>query len=407
VNAGPARGPLLIVSPWETVWSLGRDADVKAGVSDDNRFIDGFVAAGYEIHFLRPASDRRDPRVQTHVYPNFFRITRRLPTFLRRPLWPLLFDLIVAPRALRLARRINASVVLGHSHYAACTTWRIRRKLRIPGVVKLFGVMDLVHTEWPPFKYWFKNMEQLRALRYEQDAWIVLDDGTRGGEILRGRGVPADRIHFLPNGLDLEWLERTVDAAAARGSFGIPADARVVLFLARLVPSKRPMDFVRAAQELLRRGHTDAVFLVAGDGPERAACAQAARAQAPAIRFLGTVAHDDVPGLMAASDVFVSTSTLTNRALPTCEAMICGVPVVAYDSGDTATVVRAGETGALVADGDTAALADAIELLLESDSARDRMGEAAQRLARETFVSWEARIAMEIAIIEGLSRMSP
>jgi glycosyltransferase involved in cell wall biosynthesis len=401
-GSGPARGPILIVSPWETVWSLGRDADVKAGVSDDNRFIDGFVAAGYRIHFLRPRSDRRDPRVQTHFYPNFFRATRRLPTFLRRPLWPLLFDLVVAPRALRLAREINARLVLGHSHYSTCTTWRIRSKLRIPGVVKLFGVMDLVHTEWPPLRYWFKNLEQLRALRYEQDAWIVLDDGTRGGEILRRQGIPAEKIHFLPNGLDLDWLGRPSDRGAARLMLDVERGARVVLFLARLVPSKRPLDFIRAAQELLRRGHREVAFVVAGDGPERAGCEAAARENRGAIRFLGTVAHDDVPGLLSATDVFVSTSTLTNRALPTCEAMICGVPVVAYDTGDTATVVRPGETGALVADGDVTALADAIELLLESDSARERMGEAAQRLARETFVSWDARIAMEVAIIEGL-----
>ena len=308
----------------------------------------------------------------------------------------------MAPRALRLAREIDARIVLGHSHYTTFTTGRIRGKLGIPGVVKLFGVMDLVHVEWPPLKYWFKNLEQLRALRFEQDAWIVLDDGTRGGEILRDRGIPADRIHFLPNGLDLEWLERPADGEGVRARYGIPAGVRVVLFLARLVPSKRPLDFILAAQVLSRRGHAEMLFVVAGDGPERAECERAVGASGAKVRFLGTVPHAEVPDLMAASDLFVSTSTLTNRALPTCEAMICGVPVVAYDTGDTATVVHAGETGALVVDGDVAALADAIELLLESDSARERMGEAARRFARETFVSWETRIAMEVKIVEDL-----
>jgi glycosyltransferase involved in cell wall biosynthesis len=405
---GAALGPILIVSPWETVWSLGRDTGVKAGVSDDDRFIDGFAAAGYELHFLRPESDRRDPRVHTHTYPNFFRATRRFPTLLRRPLWPLLFNLVVAPRALRIARSTGARLVLGHSHYATFTTWLLRRRLGIAGAVKFFGVMDLVHTEWPPFKYLVKNAEQLAALRFAQDAWIVLDDGTRGGDILRDRGIPAERIHFLPNGLNLEWLDRPVDRGRAREHHGMPPAARVVLFLARLVPSKRPLDFVQAASVLALRGHEDVVFVVAGDGPERAACERSTRDSPVAgrTRFVGTVPHDEVPELMAAADVFVSTSTLTNRALPTCEAMICGVPVVAYDSGDTATVVRAGETGALVSDGDVVALADAIELLLESESVRERMSEAAQRLARETFVSWDARIAMEVKIVEDLLKRS-
>ena len=37
---GARNKRLLIISPWETVWSLGREHDVKAGVSDDDRFID-------------------------------------------------------------------------------------------------------------------------------------------------------------------------------------------------------------------------------------------------------------------------------------------------------------------------------------------------------------------------------
>ncbi|HEX5131751.1 MAG TPA: glycosyltransferase family 4 protein [Candidatus Krumholzibacteria bacterium] len=405
-DAATPRARILVVSPWETVWSLGRDSGVKAGVSDDDRFIDGFIAAGYELHFLRPRSDQSDARVHTHHYPNFFRATRGWPTFLRRPLWPLLFNLIVAPRAVAVARDIDAALVLGHSHYSTFTTSRVRRRMQIPSVVKFFGVMDLVHTEWSPLRYWFKNAEQLLALRHAQDAWIVLDDGTRGDEVIRARGVPADRVHFLPNGLNLEWMDRDVDAAAARRRHGLPADGLIVLFLARLVPSKRPMDFVRAAARVVNAGREDTTFVIAGDGAERAACERAARADGAAahLRFIGTVEHDAVPDLMAAADVFVSTSTLTNRALPTCEAMICGVPVVAYDTGDTATVVRAGETGALVDDGDVDALADAIELLLESDSARGRMSEAGRRLARDTFVSWESRVAMEIELIASLLR---
>jgi glycosyltransferase involved in cell wall biosynthesis len=399
-----AKARILVVSPWETVWSLGRDEDVRAGVPDDDRFIEAFTRAGYDLHFLRPRSARSDPRVTTHYYPNFFRPTRSLPTPLRRPLWPLFFDAVVAPRTLSLARSLRPDLVLGHSHYATFATWLVRRRLGIPSATKLFGVMDLVHTEWPAIKYGFKNLEQILALKFPQQAWIVLDDGTRGGEILRLRGIPSPRIHFLPNGLNLEWLDSRVDRTRARARFGLAQNARVVLFLARLVASKRPLDAIRAAGRVAKSGPADIVFVFAGDGPLRAACERAAREVGPGdrVRFLGTVAHDDVPVLMAASDLFVSTSRLTNRALPTCEAMICGVPVIAYDTGDTSTVVRAGETGALVADGDIVALADAIELLLASETAPARMSEAARRLARETFVSWERRTNMEMEIVDRL-----
>lgn len=402
-DARAIRARLLVVSPWENVWSLGGDA--KAGVSDDDRFIEGFTRAGYELHFLRPRSSQAqdDPRVRTHLYPNFFRATRSLPTWLRRPLWPLLFQAVATPRAVRLARELRPDVVVGHSHYTTRTTRRCRQALGIPGVVKLFGVMDLVHTEWPRVRYVFKNFEQLAALKYEQDAWIVLDDGTRGGDILRACGIPAAKIHFLPNGLDVEWADAHVDRAEARARFGLPHDGRVVLFLSRLVASKRPLDFVRAAARVLP-GRDGVAFVVAGDGPERAACERAAgdAAIGERVRFLGTIPHDDVPRVLAASDLFISTSTITNRALPTCEAMLCGVPVVVYDTGDTRTVVRDGDTGAVAADGDVDALAAAITRLLDDDDARARLSANARRVARATFTSWEKRIEMEMKIIDGV-----
>jgi len=406
-TTGTARSArILIISPWETVWSLGGQGDVRAGVSDDDRFIDAFTRAGYELHFLRPRASRSDERVTTHTYPNFFRPTRSLPTWLRRPLWPLLFNALVTPRALAYARRARPALVLGHSHYSTAAAWWCGKQLHLPTAVKLFGVMDLVHTEWPPLRYWFKNVEQILALRYPQDAWIVLDDGTRGDRAVIACGVPSERVHFLPNGLNTEWLERSpgpADRATARERFGLPADGNVVLFVARLVAVKRATDAIRAVKDL------DAVLVIAGDGPERGACEQMAKSLGieARVRFLGAVAHDDIPVLMDASDVFVSTGSTTNRALPTCEAMLCGVPVVVYDTGDTTTVVQDGKTGRVVADGDVAALARSLADLLADAGERARLSAGARDLARDVFVSWEQRLAREMALIQSLIAKQP
>lgn len=399
-----ARPRILVISPWEAVWSLAGESGVKAGVSDDDRFIEGFTRAGYELHFLRPEGPHNDPRVVTHTYPNFFRTTAGYPTAARRLLWPALFNINVVPRAVSLARSLRPVVVMGHSHYASAATWWCRRVTGIPGVVKLFGVMDLVHTEWSTPRYYAKNIEQLAALKYSQDAWIVLDDGTRGGDILRARGIPAERIHFLPNGMDLAWMERRTDRAQARARFGIPADAKVVLFLARLVDSKRPLDAI-AAFARVSGNNPCAHLVIAGDGPLREGCEQSTSnaGLVGRVHFAGVVAHDDIPALMAACDVFVSTSTLTNRALPTCEAMMCGVPVVVYDTGDTATVVKDGESGLLVSDGDIDALARGIERLLADHQLSARLAESARAVARG-FSSWDQRIAMELAVIATLTK---
>ena len=131
------RPRILVISPWETVWSLAIGSGIKAGVSDDDRFIEGFTAAGYDLHFLRPQGAHTDPRVTTYTYPNFFRTTASYSTAAKRALWPSLFNLNVMPRAVSLAKALAPVVVMGHSHYATAATWWCRRITGVPSVVKL------------------------------------------------------------------------------------------------------------------------------------------------------------------------------------------------------------------------------------------------------------------------------
>lgn len=380
----------------------------EAGVSDDAYFIRGFARAGFEVHFLAPEGgeepDSLFEGLHTHPYPNFFRRTMHRPNAVKRLSWQRMFNRTVLPRALALAQSLQPDFVLGHTHYSTKTTFLCREKLGIPSGVKFFGVMDLVHTEWPRWKYYLKNFEQIAALRYPQDVWIVLDDGTRGDDILASRGVPAGKIRFLPNGLNTEWADASYDRSAIREEYGFPGDAVVVLFLARLVASKRPEEVIRAispAVEKARKARGEVLFVFAGDGPERPKCEALVRSLElePMTRFVGTVRHADVPRFMAASDLFVTTSSLTNMAIPTCEAFVCGLPVVAYDSGETSKVVVNNQTGLLVDDGNHERLADAIVSLVDDAGARRRLGENARRFARENFTGWDERIQMELDII--------
>lgn len=394
---------MLIISPWESIWSLGG----KAGVSDDYHFIDKFTRRDYQLHFLIPRADSNGQfdveGLSTHRYPNFFRVIDRWPTPLRRLLIPPLFTLIVMPRALRLARKLQPHFVLGHTHFSTPVTYALKKLLSLPAGVKLFGVMDLVHTEWPRWKYIFKNIEQIVALKFPQDIWIVLDDGTKGDEALLRHGIDKSKIHFLPNGINLEWADLSYDRNAVRDELGLPRNACVVLFLARLVRSKRPECVIRAIPRVLGSVQKDICFLFAGDGASRASCEMLARRLdvSKQTKFIGTVPHQKVPEVLHASDLFVSTSNLTNMAIPTCEAFLCGVPVVAFDVGATGKVVIDGETGRTVLDGDIDALAAAIVDLIEDEDKRRSMGRSAKQFALDHFTSWDERTDLELAIING------
>jgi glycosyltransferase involved in cell wall biosynthesis len=87
--------------------------------------------------------------------------------------------------------------------------------------------------------------------------------------------------------------------------------------------------------------------------------------------------------------------------------MLCRLPVVAMDSGETRRLVAHGETGLVVPHGDVEALAAAVQRLAGNPGERRRMGDKGRRVARDRFVSWEERVGMEIELLEGLGSGGP
>lgn len=393
---------ILVVSIWEDIWSLG----AGSGVSDELHFVNHLTAAGIELHFLIPepraaGSPLEKTGLTYHTYPNIFRRYVRLPTAVKRIVWPAAFNRAVTGRLRELARDTGPDLLLGFSHYALRPLSVVGPERGIPTAVKLFGVMHLGRFDLPRLQYWRRNFEQIRALRNPVDRYIVLNDGTMGDVALRRLGVPAAKIAFLPNGMDTAWSDVAVDRAAARADFGLPRDHILVVTLSRLVASKR-IDLFLASAARIAGGARDGVsFVVAGDGPHRGTLERdAARLGiGERVLFTGSIPHDDIVRFLKCADIFVGTNELTNMSLPPCEAILCGLPVVAFDVAGTAEVVRDGETGLLVPYGDVAGLAETIERLIADPALRRRLGEQAAAFGRRHFVSWEERMSMELAVL--------
>lgn len=161
-------------------------------------------------------------------------------------------------------------------------------------------------------------------------------------------------------------------------------DRRVLLTVSRLAANKghaRVIDVLPT----LRARFPDLVYLVVGEGGERAALEEraAARGVADEVRFAGLV--DDVRAYFAACDVFVMPSgrLADGKAgegfgIAYVEAGASGVPAVASASGGGAEVVIDGETGCVVDPADPRALERAIADLLADPARARRLGDAAR-----------------------------
>lgn len=124
----------------------------------------------------------------------------------------------------------------------------------------------------------------------------------------------------------------------------------------------------------------DASLLLVGDGPQRdeLVCLAALLGVGGRVRFVGAVAHAQVPGWLQQMDVYVAASRDDSESfgVAVLEASACGLPVIVSDVGGLPEVVEDGVTGIVVPREDPSALADAIAALAAAPERRARFGAA-------------------------------
>jgi len=114
------------------------------------------------------------------------------------------------------------------------------------------------------------------------------------------------------------------------------------------------------------------------------------------VRELWCGRYDLMPLFHNLVDIYTMPSTSTDHweeqfGFSMLEAMACGKPVVAYDSGAIGEHMTDGEHGLLVDDGDEEGFADAIECLIHNKRLREKMGAAARKHALKHFELNDAR----------------
>jgi glycosyltransferase involved in cell wall biosynthesis len=223
-------------------------------------------------------------------------------------------------------------------------------------------------------------------------AWLsrwpsaIVINSTSGREVHAAVGYRPRRWEVIPNGFD---LARFVPDASARRSvrdeLGLGPGAVLVGLVGRYHPVKGHDLFVRAASLLAGR-HAGAHFVLAGPDvvPGNPALRELLEGHPARDSFHLLGPRADVPRLMAALDVLVSSSYSEGFPNVIGEAMACGVPCAVSDVGDSRAVV--GDTGAVVPPGDAPALAEGLARLLDAGAGgRAALGAAARQRVEETY----------------------
>lgn len=269
-----------------------------------------------------------------------------------------LYDLPSVVRLALYARRVGADLIHGHLTRGAWYAGLAAKLAGLPNVATAHSDNAGKH---------FGRADRIIAVSQAVADFLVRE------------GYPASRIRMVHHGIaDLAARLPAGAREATRRSLGLAADEPCLLMAARIVPAKGHDTALRALARLTDQPWT---LLMAGDhhgdlGPQTQALAQEL-GLAGRVRFLGL--REDVPALMAASDVLLAPSRREALSLTLLEASACGLPIVATRVGGIGEVVEEGASGFLVAPDDPPALAAAIAPLLADAALRARCGARARQ----------------------------
>ncbi|WMD20103.1 glycosyltransferase family 4 protein [Achromobacter seleniivolatilans] len=231
-------------------------------------------------------------------------------------------------------------------------------------------VIATEHTH-PPSQTLSGLWQRLRRLTYPRAARVVAL--TRGTADWIEQHVPGSRLAVIPN--PVHWpLPRAEPILTP-----VSGDGRKRLLAVGRLHADKGFDLLIQAYALLAESHPGWDLVILGEGNERAALEAQVEQAGLASRISMPGRAGNVGDWYQSADLYVLTSRFEGLSNTLLESMASGLAAVSFDC-DTGPreIVREGIDGVLVRpNGDVSALSKAMAAVMENDSGRQRMAQAA------------------------------
>jgi L-malate glycosyltransferase len=326
----------------------------------------GLTRRGHEIRVaLRPESPLL-PEINSLPSENFAVLPLRNA-----------FDVGSARRLSRLVREHKIEIV--HAHMARDYPLALYAARQNPAA----KLIITRHVLFP--------LNRLHSITLSQVARVIAVSEAVGRQLRAHSRVAAERIVVVPNGIDFQRFAQGTsdDRLQFRRQWSIPQDCPLIGSVGAIKALKGHEDFLRSAA-IIRQHLPDAHFLISGLDESRVGANRLALETLIAKYQLSDSSHilgrvDNLAGLYAALDVFVSASHIESFGLVIAEAMASGTPVVATRTEGAAEIITNDDSGLLVPIKDAEAMAAAVMELIQDQGKRERLVTAARNRIHDNF----------------------
>lgn len=234
----------------------------------------------------------------------------------------------------------------------------------------------------------FALLERLELFLYRRAALVVAVTHAFKADLVR-RGIPADKITVVTNGADLQRFGPSTFPTELARSLGVEKKF-VAGYIGTMGMAHGLMTLLDAAEIVrARAGGEDVVFVMIGQGSERAALRdEAHRRGLSNVLFLDPVPKDAVADywrLLNVAIIHLRRQKLFETVIPskTFEAMAVGTPILHGVRGESAQIVQRAGAGLVFEPEDAAALADLVLLMKGDAGLRAELSRGGIAAARE------------------------
>jgi len=280
--------------------------------------------------------------------------------------------------------RKNFDLVQCHLTYANILGALCGRLAGLPVVTTLHSIEDVLQ-EFHPL------IGTLETWTIRHLSKRVVAVGYTIADSFRGRLGGRD-IEVIPNAVPIPAGITEKERLELRKEIAGDARRSIVISVGRIAPPKGYADLV-AAFSILVSSHPDILLILVGDGPLFGDIRDLVAKQSLEKNVLLLGARQDVPRLLAASDLYVSSSHWEGLPLAILEAMMAGLPVVATDVGDIPRLITP-DIGLVIPPHQPDAIAEAIAGILRHPARLREMGAAARAQAMQNYSprAWMERL---------------